>query len=296
MIVVTLSKAPNSLRGDLTKWYQEIQTGVYVGNVSARIRDLLWQRIVENIGYGEASMAYNINNELGYEFRTTRKDRAVILLDGLPFMKHLNDAPVPIKHGFSNAAKFHRAKNFAFLSSKKQALTATPELAVLDIETTGLNAERNEIISIGVVKWQAPNEPQHFYKLIKPRGMVPAEITEMTQLTIEELNLQGIDLTLALRDMQKFIGNSVVVGYNLSFDMKFITAKLRKIGQQDLNNRMLDLLPVVKKRQKFLDNYRLGTVLEIYGIQNKTAHNALSDEKATLELARQLIKNGDLRF
>lgn len=42
MIVVTLTKVPQSLRGDLTKWYQEVQTGVYVGNVSARIRDLLW--------------------------------------------------------------------------------------------------------------------------------------------------------------------------------------------------------------------------------------------------------------
>lgn len=54
MIVVTLTKVPQSLRGDLTKWYQEVQTGVYVGNVSARIRDLLWDRINRNIGSGEA--------------------------------------------------------------------------------------------------------------------------------------------------------------------------------------------------------------------------------------------------
>ncbi len=296
MIVITLSKVPNSLRGDLTKWYQEIQTGVYVGNVSARIRDLLWQRIVENIGYGEASMAYNINNELGYEFRTTRKDRTVILFDGLPFMKHLNDISVPIRHGFSNAAKFHRAKRFIYPSSQKKLQTAIPELAVLDIETTGLDAERNEIISIGVVKWKVSSEPHHFYQLLRPKGMVPIKITQMTKLTNEELNLKGVELSLALRDMQTFIGNSVVVGYNLPFDMKFIAAKLRLTGQADLNNSMLDLLPIVKKDQKFLDNYRLSTVLETYGIENKMAHNALSDAKATLKLARQLIKNGNLRF
>lgn len=58
MIVITLTKVPNALRGDLTKWYQEIQTGVYVGNVSARVRDSLWLRIVENIGRGEATMVY----------------------------------------------------------------------------------------------------------------------------------------------------------------------------------------------------------------------------------------------
>lgn len=45
MIVITLSKTPASLRGDLTKWCQEIQTGIYVGNVNAKVRDLLWERV-----------------------------------------------------------------------------------------------------------------------------------------------------------------------------------------------------------------------------------------------------------
>ena len=56
MIVITLTKVPQSLRGDLTKWYQEVQAGVYVGNVSARIRDLLWDRIIKNFGKGEATL------------------------------------------------------------------------------------------------------------------------------------------------------------------------------------------------------------------------------------------------
>lgn len=89
MIVITLSKVPMSLRGDLTKWCQEVQTGVYVGNFSARIRDLLWERITKSIGNGEATLIYSTNNELGYTFRTTRKDKQVINFDGLPFIKHL---------------------------------------------------------------------------------------------------------------------------------------------------------------------------------------------------------------
>ena len=56
MIVITLSKVPPSLRGDLTKWFQEVQTGVYVGNINARVRDALWERIQKNIGVnGEAT-------------------------------------------------------------------------------------------------------------------------------------------------------------------------------------------------------------------------------------------------
>ena len=42
MVVITLEKCPLALRGDLTKWLQEISLGVYVGQVSARVRDKLW--------------------------------------------------------------------------------------------------------------------------------------------------------------------------------------------------------------------------------------------------------------
>ena len=52
MIVITLTKTPPALRGDLTRWCQEIQTGVYVGDVSARVRDKLWERVQTNIGNG----------------------------------------------------------------------------------------------------------------------------------------------------------------------------------------------------------------------------------------------------
>ena len=110
MIVITLTKVPKALRGDLTKWYQEIQTGVYVGNVSARVRDSLWSRIVKNIGQGQATMVYNANNEIGYQFKTTRRDHQVVDFDGIPLMMRLAaDQPIG-KYGYSNAAKFHKAR------------------------------------------------------------------------------------------------------------------------------------------------------------------------------------------
>ena len=56
MVVVTLTDCPPKLRGDLTKWLMEINTGVYVGKVSARIREMLWTRICENLSQGRAIM------------------------------------------------------------------------------------------------------------------------------------------------------------------------------------------------------------------------------------------------
>ena len=49
MIVITLSDCPPKVRGDLSKWLIEINTGVYVGQVSARVREELWKRICENL-------------------------------------------------------------------------------------------------------------------------------------------------------------------------------------------------------------------------------------------------------
>ena len=61
MLVITLTNCPPSLRGDLTGWLFEINTGIYVGNVSARVRDELWKRICNNIKNGNATMVYSPN-------------------------------------------------------------------------------------------------------------------------------------------------------------------------------------------------------------------------------------------
>ena len=58
LTVMTLKKVPVSLRGDLTKWMQEIATGVYIGNFNSKVREKLWERVKENVKDGEATMSY----------------------------------------------------------------------------------------------------------------------------------------------------------------------------------------------------------------------------------------------
>ena len=63
MVVLVLTDCPPKVRGDLSKWLFEINTGVYVGNISARVRELLWNRICENIRQGQATMVYSAAGE-----------------------------------------------------------------------------------------------------------------------------------------------------------------------------------------------------------------------------------------
>ena len=87
MIVITLTSCPPKLRGDLSKWLCEINTGVYVGNLSARVRDKLWMRVCENLDNGKATMVYSSNNEQHLEFRVHNGEWAAVDFDGITLMK-----------------------------------------------------------------------------------------------------------------------------------------------------------------------------------------------------------------
>lgn len=69
MVVITMTKCPPRLRGDLSKWLSEINVGVYVGHVNAKVRDGLWRRVCENIKEGQATMVYTASNEQHMSFR-----------------------------------------------------------------------------------------------------------------------------------------------------------------------------------------------------------------------------------
>lgn len=86
MQVLVLNSVPAGLRGDVTRWFMEIATGVYVGNVSARIRDELWERVLSLAARGRAIMVYPARNEQGYVVRTYQYDWEPEEFDGLTLM------------------------------------------------------------------------------------------------------------------------------------------------------------------------------------------------------------------
>ncbi|GAA6733701.1 type I-E CRISPR-associated endoribonuclease Cas2e [Thermus oshimai] len=84
MVVMILEKVPKSLRGELTRWLLELDTGVFVGRVSATVRDLLWSKVVEKAGDGRCAMAWRTNNEQGFSLRLHGyQDRALRDFDGI---------------------------------------------------------------------------------------------------------------------------------------------------------------------------------------------------------------------
>lgn len=88
MTVIVLDCAPETVRGELTRWFLEVKPGVFVGNVNVRIRDLLWKRICESEEANGAIMVEQANTEQGFTMRLhgTPK-RKVVDFEGIQLIK-----------------------------------------------------------------------------------------------------------------------------------------------------------------------------------------------------------------
>ena len=90
MLVIVVESAPPRLRGRLAIWLLEIRGGVYVGKVSRRVREMIWQQVEVGIEDGNAVMVWSTNTESGFDFVTIGANRRVpIELEGVKLVSFL---------------------------------------------------------------------------------------------------------------------------------------------------------------------------------------------------------------
>lgn len=88
MTVIILERVPTSVRGELSRWMLEVQAGVFVGTLSALVRDLLWDYVCNKMREGAGSLIYHTNNEQGFAIRVCGKtSRQLRDFDGLQLMQ-----------------------------------------------------------------------------------------------------------------------------------------------------------------------------------------------------------------
>ncbi|MDD7305338.1 MAG: type I-E CRISPR-associated endoribonuclease Cas2e [Peptoniphilaceae bacterium] len=296
LTVVTLTNVTNSLRGDLSKWMQEIASGVYVGNFNTKVREKLWNRIRENIGDGQATISYSYRNEIGYKFDTINTKRKAIDYDGLPLILIKEDQEKQedqkYKLGFSKQAKLRNSHKY---SGRKNSNLNTKynqkskPYVIIDIETDGLDYKKNKIIEIGAVKIEE-DKINYFQSLVKTYKPIPKQIRELTKIDDTLIKNEGRDLENVMEEFIKFIEDAPIVAYNLDFDLKFINMALRQMGKSQIKNKKYDLLVYVKKEKKYLSSYKLSNILKQYQIEKDQPHRALEDAKLTYELSTKVGK------
>ncbi len=84
MLVIVTENVPHRLRGRLAVWLIEIRAGVYVGDLSTKVREMIWQQVEVGIEDGNAIMAWSTNTESGFDFLTLGQNRRLpVEIDGL---------------------------------------------------------------------------------------------------------------------------------------------------------------------------------------------------------------------
>ena len=291
MIVISLTSCPSALRGELTRWFFEVDTNLYIGKHSARIRDKIWERITAHIKSGQAIMVYPTNNEQGFDYRVWGSVWLPTDFDGLRLMMRPHPGGTQIEtssldKGNTKVEKRLAAKRYA---KGRRNFPALPETYLtFDIETTGLSVDTDEIIEIGAVK-VANREPSDvFQALVRIEADVPSDITELTGITNQLLSSDGRDIKEVIHDFISFAEDLPIVSHNVSFDMGFIRKAYEKCGHSMPVNTCIDTLRLSKMLISDSSDYKLATLLEYLGIEYNSLHRAVEDSKVTQLLFERL--------
>ncbi len=264
------------LRGDLSKWLLEINTGVYVGNVNARVRELIWKRVCENIKNGQATLVFPANNEQHMDFYVHNTNWQPIDLDGIKLMKHpknIYEQGEMLKSGFSNAAK----RRMGLKKNARRVEKADNDFVIIDIETTGLSVENDEILEIGAIRIVNGKTVEEYERLIAVKTEIAQNISELTGITQEQVKENGKPINEVLPSFMDFVKGSEVAGYNVNFDHDFLLAECSRQGIDITKIKFTDVMTIVKSKLKGMRSYNLESVAKRLGITTKQQHRALSD-------------------
>lgn len=156
---------------------------------------------------------------------------------------------------------------------------------ICDVETTGLDPQKDEIIEIALLRLENGEISGHFHSLVRPGGPIPPFIRRLTGL--DELTLAGAPaLPEILPAVLSFIGRSPLLGHHISFDRDF----LQVASGKTLSNELYDTRELARILLPTAPSYRLSSLCRLLGIRQEAPHRALSDTLATASLYRFLLK------
>lgn len=97
MTAIVVENVPPRLRGRMAIWLLEVRAGVYVGDISRRVREMLWTQVEKGIDEGNAVMVWSTNTESGFDFVTLGKNRRMpVEMEGLKLVSFLPPEGMPL--------------------------------------------------------------------------------------------------------------------------------------------------------------------------------------------------------
>lgn len=146
-------------------------------------------------------------------------------------------------------------------------------MVAIDIETTGMDAQRDAIIEIAAVRFNGHRVEGEWTKLINPGRPIPRQITQLTGIT-DQMVLHAPPLQAVIQELVDFVGNDIVVGHNVRFDLSFL--QRQKVL---LYNKVIDTYEMAAIALPGNSRYNLGTLGVTCNILIPNSHRALDDAR-----------------
>lgn len=163
----------------------------------------------------------------------------------------------------------------------------SPIYVAVDVETTGLDPQRDDIIEIAVVRFDEQAILEKWSSLVDPGREIPPFITQLTGISQE--TVAGAPGIFSLRgQLRKLIGDDVIVGHNVAFDMGFLEQIHIGVRQHRLDT--LTLASILFFNQSRYGLAELCRSLEIAAPEGAPPHRALSDALLTARLLQRLFE------
>lgn len=153
---------------------------------------------------------------------------------------------------------------------------------VVDIETTGFSPEKNKIIEIAALKVKGGQVIDKFETLINPKERIGYQITNLTGIT-NDMVKNSPYVENVIEDFKNFVGEEIIVGHNVNFDINFLYDNLLREKNMYLTNDFVDTMYLGKKVIKGLPSYKLQNISEHLNVKYENAHRAINDCLFTFE-------------
>lgn len=177
----------------------------------------------------------------------------------------------------------------------KSQLVDAASFFVLDLETTGLNAKRNAITEITVIRYVNGEATDIFSTLVQPKEPIPQEVEDLTGIS-NEMVKTAPPLIMVLNDVIQFVGaHPLLVGHNVNFDLTFLREKCRETGLLNgesvfSNERAFCSKVLAQKVLPGLPSYEGIVVATQCGYHNDNPHRAEADVRMSAAILFKLIE------
>ncbi len=159
---------------------------------------------------------------------------------------------------------------------------------VLDVETTGLNSVNDKIIEIGMARIRNGNISETYSTLVNPDMPIQSDASAVNGIYDDDVR-DAPQIHEIIHDINAFIGNDIVVGHNITFDLRFLRMAMLENGISK-SIGYVNTLSVSRSILPHLKDHKLQTLMEAAGIKECQIHRALDDAINTHKILQYCIK------